>query len=119
MRDPHPLCGRAISHILNVLNFEEVIAAADRAYLRPATFLSSIGNLCGVGALECASCFGELGVARLAISVLDHPARPFSQQAVQILGAHSYEPRTAGPAWNVFKKLLNRFAEPRAHVVPL
>src|SRR5581483_1326838 len=98
---------------IDVLNFEEVVAAAQRAELRPATPLRTVRHLAWVGALESPSGFGKFRIALAAVAVLHHPFRPAFQNFIQLLFTDVQKARAARAARHVTEDLIYQIPEPR------
>ena len=93
-----------------------MVAASQRSKLRQAAFARALGYRRGVGALERAAGFGEIGVALLAKTVLHHPARAFHQDALQVARADLHETRSSGAARDIAENLVDQVPQSRPYV---
>jgi hypothetical protein len=75
----------------------------------------ALGHGRGVGALQRASRFGEIGVALLPKTVLHHPPRAFHQDSLQVARADLHKSRPANAARDVAEDLLHQFPQSRPH----
>ena len=107
-----------VVNLLDVLNFQKMIAAAQGPDLRTAPLFSPIRNLVGIGTSQGTPSFREFWVSRLAVAVVDHPLRALDQHAVQVAKIDFDETRTAHSAGHVSEDLVNELAQTEAHVLP-
>ena len=78
------LRNRRLEDAVDVLNFQEVVAGAERAHLRQAALLGAIADGGRVGAIDRAAFLAVLQVSAVAVPVLDHPRRAFLEQVLQV-----------------------------------
>src|SRR5579884_3860235 len=99
-------------NLLYILNLEKVIPAPQRAQLRGPAFFCPRRHLVRHGPWQRASCFCELGVALMAVAVVDHPAGALSQHAIQFAFANAHPSLAAGSAGNVAEDLVDQLFYP-------
>ena len=104
-----PEAGRdlRLKHFLDVLHFEEVIAAAQRADLRAPALLGAIGYLRGVGAGHSPGFFAELHVGGFAIAAFDYPRGAALEHIIQILPTALHEALGAGAGRHIAEELID------------
>src|SRR5262245_28071352 len=108
---------RLIENFINVLNFEKVVARAERSELAFSAELSAFAHHVGIRPGDAAALFGLVKVCFRAHSMVDCPARSLFENAVQI-GVGSFEVTgLTGSGRNVAKQLMHQLTELRPHFV--
>lgn len=80
------------------LHLQKMIAAAQRGELRQAALPGAFGDGRWIGPSESAASFGEFGIVRFSVTVLDHPPSAGDQNIVQLLLFDFDEAGRAGTA---------------------
>src|SRR5712692_3442579 len=76
-----------LEDFLYVLDFEKMVAAAERAQLRAPALLGAVGDLRRVGAVHLPGLLAEFDVGRFAVAVLNDPGSAALEHLVQIFEA--------------------------------
>jgi hypothetical protein len=117
LRDAHRLGGDGVVDFVHHLDFEEVVAAAERAELVFAALDSFLGNHIGVRHIEPACGFGVRKVVCPAVAVFDHPVRAFEHHLAQV-GAAGLDKTLAPEARrHIAKDLVDQLFQARAHLL--
>ena len=66
------------------VHLEEVVSGTQGPELVPPTFTSAVGDKAGIGAGNSAELLGAIQVFPGRISLLQHPARTFLQNSIQV-----------------------------------
>src|SRR2546425_9934673 len=105
--------GVRLENSLDVLHFQEMISAAERAELRAAALFGAFGNLRGVGAAQGALLFAVFRIRGFAIAVFHGPARAAGEHGVDLLHRTAHRTFSARARGHIAKELIDQFAELR------
>ena len=103
-------------NLLDVLDFKEMVSAAQRSNLRPAPLFGAIRHLVDLGFGQRSFGLGKLGVAGFPIPVVDHPARALNKNFVQVLEIDLDETGSASAARHVTEDLVQQLSHPWPNV---
>ena len=109
--EPESLRCLRVMDFFNVLHFQEMVAAAQRAELRQAAVPGALRNSGGIGSGERTARLGKLRVARLSAAVFHHPAGALDQNLVQLLLIDLDHAGGAGAAGDVAEDLVDKLSQ--------
>src|SRR5260370_12260202 len=108
---PKRLGGAQVENALHVLDFQEMVAGAERACLRQAALLGAITYRAGVRTIDGAALFTSVQVFGSAIAVLHHPRCALNQKPIELLVRQPNIPLLSHTGRNVAEKLVNQLPE--------
>jgi hypothetical protein len=109
---------RVIRDALDVLDLEEVVAAAQRADLRPPALPGTVGHGVRIRIVDRAASLREVGVAIVAVTAAHHPPRALHEHAVEIVRGDLDEAGASRAARHLAEHLLHQLAQARLDVLP-
>ena len=110
--------GLFVEDFIDHLDFEKMVARAERAALVAAALQGTLADGIGLGAFDAAAGLGVFEVAGRGPAARGQIARPFGQQAAKFLAAEQVWPAGAHAGGNAAKQGLHQrrtaAARPRA-----
>jgi hypothetical protein len=115
--DAHRFGSFRVVDFVHHLDFEEVVAATERAELVFAALDGFLGNHIGIGHIEPAVRFGMRKVVFPAVAVFDHPVRAFEHDLAQVGAAGLDETLTAEACGHIAEDLVEQLFQARAYLL--